>query len=64
MEARQEHSISSMEQLKKMRVLTRKADSFIWFQGMLAWEKEKQMSFLPQLDDIVPQMPSLARVLG
>lgn len=61
-EARQEHSIFSMEQLKKMRVLTRKASPFIWFQGMLA--SEKQTSFLPELDDIAQPTPSLAGVLG
>ena len=46
-----------------MRVLTKRAAPFIWFQGMLAWEK--QVSFLPQLDDDVAQpSPSLAGVLG
>lgn len=61
-EARQENSIFSMEQLKKIRVLTRKATPYIWFQGMLA--SEKQTSFLPELDDIVSPAPSLAGVLG
>ena len=62
-EARSEHSISSLEQLRKMRVLTKRAVPFIWFQGMLPWEK--QTSFLPQLDDeLPPQVPSLARCLG
>ncbi len=63
-EARQEHSIFSIEQLRKMRVLTRKASPFIWFQGMLAWEKEKQTSFLPELDDATQEAPSLAGVIG
>jgi len=63
-EARRERSVSSMEQLRKIRVLTRKAAPFIWFQGMLTFEKEKQMSFLPELDDTVPPLPSLAGVLG
>ena len=62
-EARQEHSIFSMEQLRKMRVLTRKATPFIWFQGMLP--SEKQTSFLPQLEDeMVQPAPSLASALG
>ena len=61
-EARREHSIFSIEQLRKMSVSTRKAAPFIWFQGMLAWEK--QGSFLPQLDDVVEETPSLAGVLG
>ena len=62
-EARSEHSIFSLEQLKKMRVVTKRAASFIWFQGMLTWEK--QTSFLPQLDDdLAQQAPSLARLIG
>lgn len=62
-EARKEHSINSLEQLKKMRVSTRWAAPFIWFQGMLA--AEKQSSFLPLLDDELAQpAPSLAGVLG
>jgi len=62
-EARSEHSIFSLEQLKKMRVITKRAVPFIWFQGMLPWEK--QTSFLPELDDEVAQpAPSLAGVLG
>jgi len=48
-EVRQEHSIFSMEQLKKMRIIVKRAAPFIWFKGMLAWEK--QLSFMPQLDD-------------
>jgi len=52
-EARSEHSIFSLEQLKKMGVLTKRAVPFIWFQGMLPWEK--QTSFLPQLDDDLAQ---------
>jgi len=61
-EARQDHSIFSMEQLKKMRILTRKAAPFIRFQGMLSWEK--QLSFLPQFDDTAQQPLSLTGVLG
>lgn len=58
-ETRKDHSISSLEQLKKMRVATKRATPFIWFQGMLA--AEKQTSFLPQLDDeVAQQVPSLA----
>ena len=62
-EARREYSIFSLNQLNKMRVVTRRAGSFIWFQGMLA--TEKQACFLPQLDDDLPQQePSLAGVLA
>jgi putative DNA modification/repair radical SAM protein len=56
-ETRKESSISSMQQLKKMRVVTGRALPFIWFQGML--EHEKQASFLPELDDVVNR-PDLA----
>ena len=62
-EARSEHSIFSLEQLKKMRVVTEQAAPFIWFQGTLTWEK--QTSFLQQLDDdLAQQAPSLAASLG
>ncbi|RJQ36609.1 MAG: putative DNA modification/repair radical SAM protein [Dehalococcoidia bacterium] len=47
-ETRRETSISSVQQLKKIRVVTGHAVPFIWFRGMLAYEK--QLSFLPQLD--------------
>jgi len=46
-EARSEHSIFSLEQLKKMGALTKRALPFIWFQGMLPWEK--QSSFYTSL---------------
>lgn len=55
-EARREHSIFSLQQLKKMRVVTKRAVPFIWFQGMSSWEK--QMSFLPEIDDTVAQQAS------
>jgi predicted DNA-binding helix-hairpin-helix protein len=61
-EARRGHSIDSMTQLRKMRVVTRRAASFIWFKGML--EFEKQTSFIPELDDLDEPAPSLAGVIG
>lgn len=60
--ARKEHSIFSLQQLKKMGISTKRVVPFIWFQGMLAWEK--QTSFLPQLKDPDEQVPSLAGLLG
>jgi putative DNA modification/repair radical SAM protein len=61
-EARREHSISSRQQLKKMGVATSRALPFIWFKSMLP--DEKQMSFMPQLDDDINQLaPSLPEVL-
>jgi putative DNA modification/repair radical SAM protein len=61
-EVRKDHSIFSMEQLRKMRVVTRRAAPYIWFKGML--EIEKQMSFLPQFEDESGwELPSLAEVI-
>jgi putative DNA modification/repair radical SAM protein len=60
-EARTEHSIFSLEQLKKMGVVTKRAGSFIWFRGASA--HEKQMCFLQGLEDEPDEVPSLAGVL-
>jgi len=60
-DARREHSIFSLQQLRKMGVATRRAVPFIWFQGMLDWEK--QSSYLPRLEE-PGEVPSLAGVLG
>lgn len=46
-DVRQETGISSVPQLQKMGVVTGHAVPFIWFKGMLAYEK--QLSFLPLL---------------
>ena len=63
-EVRREHSIYSIEQLRKMRV-ARKATPYIWFNGMLDWEREgAQMSFLPEVDEVEQPEPSLAGVVG
>ncbi|MEE9365748.1 MAG: helix-hairpin-helix domain-containing protein [Dehalococcoidales bacterium] len=61
-ESRREHSIDSMLQLRKMRVVTSRAASYIWFQGMLEWEK--QASFIPHLDELDATELSLAGALG
>lgn len=63
-DARREHSINSVAQLKKMRVITSRAVPYIWFKGML--EFEKQESFLPEIsDDIANQpAPTLAEAFG
>lgn len=62
-EARVDHSVFSMEQLKKMGVAAKRAAPFVWFQGMLP--SEKQASFLPQLDDeLAQQRASTAGLLG
>jgi len=61
-EARREHSINAMLQLRKMRVVTSRAAPYIWFQGMLDFEK--QASFLPHLDEPDEPAPSLVAALG
>ena len=47
--ARREYSISSLDQLRKMGVVTRRAAPYTWFRGMLS--TEKQMCYLPQLEN-------------
>jgi putative DNA modification/repair radical SAM protein len=63
-ETRRDHSIYSVEQLRKMRISVRQAVPYIWFQGMLTVEREKQLSFMPELDDLEDPTPTLAGVLG
>ena len=63
-ETRRGHSIFSMEQLRKMRMSVKKALPYIWFRGMIAVEKEQQLSFLTDLDDLELPTTSLAGVLG
>jgi putative DNA modification/repair radical SAM protein len=61
-ETRREHSIFSLQQLKKMKVITGRALPFIWFKGMLDFEK--QASFIPQLENDMNQaVPSLVETL-
>ncbi len=60
-EARAEHSISSLQQLKKMGVVVKRAGAFIWLRGASA--HERQMCFLQELDDEPEELPSLAGVL-
>jgi putative DNA modification/repair radical SAM protein len=56
-QVRREHSISSLEQLRKLHVRYREAAPFIWFKGMLDWER--QISFMPQLADERQEDPEL-----
>lgn len=61
-DARKESSINSVQQLKKMHVLTGKALPYIWFKGMLDFEK--QQSFIPDLcQDVNQPAPSLPEAL-
>ncbi len=57
-EARRNHSISSLAQLAKMGVVTKRAGRFIWLKGTSA--HERQMCFLPQLDEEPGEAPSLS----
>jgi len=62
-DSRKDHSINSMEQLRKMKVVTRRAAAYVWFKGML--EFEKQMSFMPEVSETVADepLPELAEVV-
>ena len=63
LEARGDHNIFSLEQLRKMRVNTKQAAPFIRFQGTLDWER--QYSFMPQLSDELDEKPaSLSALCG
>ncbi len=56
--ARRGHSIDSLDQLKKMRVVVRRAVPFLWFKGMMP--EDRQLSFLPERDEESPEpAPSL-----
>ncbi|OGO17999.1 MAG: hypothetical protein A2Z15_08200 [Chloroflexi bacterium RBG_16_50_11] len=60
--ARRDHSINAMEQLRKMRVVLKRAVPYIWFKGMLDYER--QLSFSPQIDeDLDWTLPSPERIL-
>ncbi len=58
---RRSHSINSVAQLRKMKVVTRRAMSYIWFKGML--EFEKQASFLPELEKADTTVPELVETV-
>ncbi len=60
-EARRDHSIFSLPQLGKMGVVTKRAGAFIWFKGASA--HERQLCFLPELEDEPEEVPSLAAAL-
>jgi hypothetical protein len=51
-----------MLSLRKMRVVTSRAAPYIWFQGMLEWEK--QASFIPNMDELEAPELTLAMALG
>jgi putative DNA modification/repair radical SAM protein len=63
-QARVDRSIWSLDQLKKLHVRHREAAPFIWFKGMLDWEK--QSSFIPQLVEEHEEQPvlTLAGAIG
>ena len=62
---RQLHSITGVEQLKKLHVRYREAMPFIWFKGMLDWEK--QLCLAPLFRDepgITGAEPTLSEAVG
>jgi putative DNA modification/repair radical SAM protein len=63
---RQIHDVSAVDQLKKLHVRYREAMPFIWFKGMLDWEK--QMCLTPlfkQEEASEPEAePTLAQAIG
>lgn len=62
LEARRDFGITSLEQLRKMGVVTKRAVSYVRYQSMLP--EEKQACFLPQLDDeTMEEDPTLARAV-
>ncbi len=60
-ETRREHSINSVAQLRKMKIVTRRAMAYLWFKGML--EFEKQASFLADLESADNTVPELAEAV-
>lgn len=61
-EARRDFSITSLDQLRKMGAVTKRAVSYVRYQSMLS--EEKQACFLPQLDEeITEESPTLARAV-
>ncbi len=63
-DARRDHSIDSLQQLKKMRVVTRRAAPYIWFRGMTGEERQLSLFREPQLEPADMTPPSLAEVLS
>jgi putative DNA modification/repair radical SAM protein len=60
-DSRQGHSINAMAQLRKMKVVTKRAAEFIWFQGMLEWDK--QIALIPEAEENNIPPPELAEVV-
>jgi predicted DNA-binding helix-hairpin-helix protein len=63
---RQLHDVSGVDQLKKLHVRYREAMPFIWFKGMLDWEKQMCLTPLFRQDDAAePEAePTLAQAVG
>lgn len=59
-DTRRDHSINSVAQMRKMKVVTKRAMAYLWFKGML--EFEKQASFLPEIENEVT-IPELAEAV-
>jgi putative DNA modification/repair radical SAM protein len=63
---RQLHDVSAVEQLKKLHVRYREAMPFIWFKGMLDWEKQLCLTplFKQEESDEPEAEPTLAQAVG
>jgi predicted DNA-binding helix-hairpin-helix protein len=57
-ETREDHTITSVSQLKKMKVLVQWALPFMWFKSML--QEEKQARFVFDSEEIADAMPSFS----
>lgn len=52
-ETRKNHSIFSLQQIRKLHIPLKQATPYIWFRGMSIWDK--QISFLTRIDDETDQ---------
>ena len=61
---RQLHDVSGVEQLKKLHMRYYEAMPFIWFKGMLDWEKQMCLTPLFKEEEIEECEPTLAEAVG
>jgi predicted DNA-binding helix-hairpin-helix protein len=62
---RQLHDVSAVDQLKKLHVRYREAMPFIWFKGMLDWEKQLCLTPLFKEEEEVGELePTLEQAVG
>ena len=63
---RQLHDVSAVDQLKKLHVRYREAMPFIWFKGMLDWEKQLCLTTLFKEEESteIEAEPTMAQAVG